>query len=84
MSEEEVIDDIRWVDENYIDLQKKYPNKYIVVKNREVKVAADTFNTAYERAIQILGAETNFTVERIEIGDLFAYNFEFQNKRTIR
>lgn len=76
MTEQDVLDDIRWVDNNYIELQKKYPNKYIVVKHNEVIVVADTFNTAYERAIQLLGDVEDFTVERIEIGDLFAYDLK--------
>ena len=66
----DVFDDITWVDKNYEELQTKYPNKYIVVKNQKVVVVADDFDTADKRASQILGSNVDYTVERIEIGDM--------------
>ncbi len=70
-----VQDDIEWVNKNIELLQEKYPNKYIVVKNEKVIVVADDFDTADKRATDLLGENIEFIVERIEIGDLFAYNF---------
>ena len=70
-----VQDDIEWVNKNIEQLQEKYPNKYIVVKNEKVIVVADDFDTADKRATDLLGENIEFIVERIEVGDLFAYNF---------
>jgi len=67
-------DDIEWVNKNIELLQEKYPNKYIVVKNEKVIVVADDYDTADKRATDLLGENIEFIVERIEIGDLFAYN----------
>ena len=82
LAETAVIADIRWVDQNYIELQRMYPKKYIVAKDQRVIVVAETFRAAYRRAKDLLGEDADFTVERIEIGDLFAYDFKFHNERT--
>ncbi len=68
-------EDIQWVDKNYADLHRKYAGKYIVVKNNKVIIVADDFETADARAKEMLGS-AEYTVERIEIGGLFAYSFE--------
>ena len=75
-----VQEDIEWVNNNIELLQEKYPNKYIVVKNEKVIVVADDYDTADKRATEILGNDNEFIVERIEIGDLFAYNIGIYTK----
>lgn len=72
--------DVDWVNKNIEVLQEQYPNKYIVVKNEKVIVVADDFDTADKRATELLGKHIEFIVERIEIGDLFAYNFGIYSK----
>lgn len=80
----EVIADIQWINKNYLSLQEKYPNKYIVVKNGSIIVVADDYDTAYDRALLKIGDKHKFTVERIEVGDLFAYYSGLHSKDNIR
>lgn len=69
----DVFSDIKWIDDQYEILQEKHPEKYIVVKNSTLLVVVDGFDTATRRAKEILGDTIEFTVERIETGDLFVY-----------
>ena len=68
-----IVDDIKWVDANYEDLHRKFAGKYIVVKNGKVVIVADDFSTADRRAKEVLKPGTEYVIERIEHGDLYAY-----------
>lgn len=44
-------DDFKYFREHHSELYDKYPGQYVVISNREVLFAADTFQEAFERAI---------------------------------
>jgi len=70
----DTIDDYVWVTKNYETLQNSYPGHFIVVKNGKVIAAARSFDQAEKQAKKVLPKDEPFIVQRIETGDLFAYD----------
>lgn len=72
------VPDMQWVDTHYEELQRKYPGKFIVVRDGRVIAVGDNYREAEQRALEKLGPDVEIMVERIEIGELFAYTSLFQ------
>ena len=54
-----------YVETNYERLLSTYPNKYVVVFNREVVNAFDTYDVAANYGVENYGIEEKFLVELI-------------------
>jgi len=76
----DTMEDYIWVTKNYEMLQNSYPGQFIVVKNGKIIAAARSFDQAEKQAKKILTNNEPFIVQRIEAGDLFAYDFRISPK----
>jgi hypothetical protein len=63
------VKDFEWIDEHYIELQRRYPNMYIAVSNRKVLAAGKEFVKVYDEAVQKIGKD--FVMDYIYSGEPF-------------
>jgi len=61
------IEDLKWIGEHYSDLQRKYPDKYIAVKDGKVIAVGRKFGEVYDKAKKLAG-EKNFAVDYMLTG----------------
>ncbi|MHA2298807.1 MAG: DUF5678 domain-containing protein [Candidatus Hodarchaeales archaeon] len=43
----------KWIEKNYVELQKKYAGKYIAIQGKKVISTGDTVEEAYRKAKQV-------------------------------
>jgi len=61
------IEDLKWIGEHYSELQRKYPNMYIAVKDGKVIVVGREFGEVYDKAKKIAGEE-DFAIDYMLTG----------------
>ncbi|MCP8309010.1 MAG: hypothetical protein H3Z54_10015 [archaeon] len=49
------VEDFEWINEHYAELQKKYPNMYVAVKDGIVLSADKEFDKVYDEAMRKVG-----------------------------
>jgi len=61
------IEDLKWIGEHYSDLQSRYPDMYIAVKDGKVLAAGRKFGEVYDKAKKVMG-EKNFVIDYMLTG----------------
>jgi len=56
------IEDLKWIGEHYSELQRKYPDMYIAVKDGKVIAVGRKFGEVYNKAKKLAG-EKNFAID---------------------
>jgi len=61
------IEDLKWIGEHYLELQRKYPDMYIAVKDGKVIAVGRKFGEVYNKAKKLAG-EKNFAIDYMLTG----------------
>ena len=61
------LEDLKWIREHYLALQRKYSDRYIAVKNGKVIATGRKFGEVYDKAKKLVGDE-NFAVDYMLTG----------------
>ena len=64
--------DFNWITQRYPELQKKYPSRYIAVKNGKVVASGREFGMVYDAAVRRV--KKDFVTGYILSGELFVLN----------
>lgn len=64
--------DYKWITQRYPELQRKYPNRYVAVKNRKVVASGCEFGKVYDAAIRKV--KKDFVTGYILSGEPFVLN----------
>jgi hypothetical protein len=71
------IEDFEWLNSHYSELQKNYPNMYVVVKDGKVIVYGKEFGRVYDEARKRVGEE--FMIDYILSDEPFILKIELQD-----
>ena len=66
---------IQWLHANYKDLQEKYAGKYVAIYEEEIIAVGDSYDEVNSKARLLIPNQTEYLIEFIERGDLYAYNY---------
>ncbi|MHA1649501.1 MAG: DUF5678 domain-containing protein [Candidatus Helarchaeota archaeon] len=66
---------IQWLHANYKDLQEKYAGKYVAIYKEEIIAVGDSYDEVNSKARLLIPNQTEYLIEFIERGDLYAYNY---------
>lgn len=72
------VKDFEWINKHYPELQKKYPNMYIAVKDGRVLAADKEYGKMYDEAVK---KAEDFITDYIFSGEPFVLEAEVQNLR---
>jgi hypothetical protein len=61
------IEDLKWIGDHYSELQRKYPDMYIAVKDCKVIAMGKRFGEVYDKAKKLAGEE-NFVIDYMLTG----------------
>ncbi len=64
--------DYKWITQRYSELQRKYPNRYVAVKNGRVVASGREFGRVYDAAIRKV--KKDFVTGYILSGEPFVLN----------
>jgi len=68
------IEDLKWIGEHYSELQRKYPDMYIAVKDGKVIVVGRKFGEVYDKAKKIVGEE-DFAIDYMLTGGVLGQTY---------
>lgn len=55
--------DLEWFSKNFSDIKKKYPKKFVAIKDQNVVVAASKLNTLIEHLKEKFGNPNDFLID---------------------
>jgi hypothetical protein len=55
--------DLEWFSKNFSDIKKKYPKKFVAIKDQNVVVAASKLDTLIERLKEKFGNPNDFLID---------------------
>ncbi len=70
------VKDYKWIDENYAELQRRYPNMYIAVRSGKVIAADREFGKAYDMAMKV---DRDFVTDYILSGEPFVFKADLRH-----
>ena len=57
------IKDLEWFSKNFSDLKKKYPKKFVAIKNQNVVIAASKLETLIKHLKEKFGNPNDFLID---------------------
>ena len=55
--------DLEWFSKNFSELRKKYPKKFVAIKNQNVVITASKLDTLIKRLKEKLGDPNDFLID---------------------
>ncbi len=59
-------EDLQYYNENEKKLMKKYPNMFILIKNKKVHGSFSNFQDAHKRALDLFGVDEVLIIQMVE------------------